>query len=94
MIGAIFALGVCFWFYKTAEKMGLSPVPWMVGGVLTFYVSNYVWIYAILRPVAGMRMKSHGLAGGFIIELSGALVGLALVAWFRHRVLLKQQAQE
>lgn len=94
MIGALFALGICYWFYRSAEALRLSPLPWIMGGALVFYVSNYLWIYAVLKPLAGERIKNHGFTGGFVIELTGAVVGLAAAALLRNKVLLKQQSPE
>jgi len=94
MIGALFALAICYWYYVSAEKVRLNPLPWIVGGVLSFYVSNYVFIYTVLKPLAGDRIRNHGIVGGFLIELAGALVGLAIAALFRNRVLLKQPTTE
>jgi hypothetical protein len=94
MVGALFALAICYWFYRSAEALRLPHLPWIVGGALVFYATNYAFIYGVLRPLAGDRMKNHGLVGGFVIELSGALVGLAAAYLLRKHSMLKQQPPE
>jgi len=91
MIGALFALAICYWFYRSAEVLRLPHLPWIIGGVLVYYVSNYAFIYGVLRNLAGDRMKNHGLFAGFLIELSGALVGLLAAYLLRRYSMLQRQ---
>lgn len=90
MVGALVALAICYWFYRTADTLRLPHLPWIVAGALAFYASNYAFIYGLLRPLAGDRMKNHGLVGGFIIELSGAAIGLVAAYALRRFIMLKQ----
>ncbi|NJD08387.1 MAG: hypothetical protein FIA97_18105 [Methylococcaceae bacterium] len=90
MVGALVALAICYWFYRSAESLKLPHLPWIIGGALAFYATNYAFIYGLLRPLAGERLRNHGYFGGFIIELSGALVGLAAAYLLRQYVMLKQ----
>lgn len=89
MPGAVVAVLICVWYYQTASKLNINPLPWIVGAVVIYYAVKYGWTYGIARPVFGPRVLSPMLN-----DLSGAALGLIATAVFRSRVLLKQKPLE
>ena len=90
MFGGVIAILLCAWFYQTATKIHLNPLQWIIGALIVFYGVRYAWTFALLKPLMGVYFKSHTMLTGVMIELSGALVGAAVAALFRSKVMLKQ----
>ena len=36
MLGGVIAVLICVWFYHTANKQNLNPLPWIVGGLVVY----------------------------------------------------------
>lgn len=92
MIGGLLSVFVFGWFYHTATKLQANPLQWAIGALVLFYLVRYGWTYALLKPLMGAHFTNHSMVTGLMIEVSGALLGLACAAWFRSAVLLKQHA--
>lgn len=90
MIGAIAILAVAYWYYQTAEKQSLPPLPWVVGGVIVYYAGFLGWMYGVLRPMLGGQFKEHNFLLGITMDITAVLAGAALSALFRHWVMLKK----
>ncbi len=90
MIGAIAILLIAFWYYKTAEARRLPALPWIVGGVLVYYLGFALWMYLLLKPLLGVHFKDHSVWLGLAMDLSSVLAGAALAALFRAKVVLKR----
>lgn len=93
MIGGVIAVLVCVWFYYSAEKLGINPLPWIVGALIVYYGAKIGWISGVVKPVLGGSFRDLGMLAGFLVEFSGALAGVGAAALFRSKVLLKQQPQ-
>jgi len=89
MPGALIAVLICVWYYQTATKLNINPLPWIVGALILYYGFKYGWTYGVIRPVFGMRTVSP-----LVNDLSGAAVGTIAAAVFRAQVLLKQKPQD
>ena len=89
MPGALIAVLICFWYYKTATKLNINHLPWIVGALILYYGTKYGWTFAVMKPLFGKRMLSP-----LINDLSGAALGVLVTAIFRSAVLLKQKPQE
>ncbi len=89
MPGAVVAVLICVWYYQTATKININPLPWIVGALVIYYGLKYGWTYGVARPVFGPRMLSP-----MVNDLSGAAIGAIAVAVFRAKVLLKQKPPE
>jgi hypothetical protein len=85
MPGAIVAVLLCVWYYQTATKMNLNPLPWIFALLLVYYGVKYGWTYGFVKPVFGVRTISPMLK-----DISGAAVGTLAAVIFRSQVLLKQ----
>jgi len=89
MPGAAVAVLICVWYYQTATKLNINPLPWIVGALIIYYGVKYGWTYGIARPVFGPRVLSP-----MVNDLSGAVFGGIAAAVFRALVLLKQKPLE
>jgi len=89
MPGALVAVLICVWYYQTATKLDINPLPWIVGGLIVYYGVKYGWTLGVMRPVFGQRMF-----GPWVNDLTGAAVGAVAAAVFRSQVLLKQKPPE
>lgn len=89
MPGAIIAVLVCVWYYRTADQIKLNPLPWIVGGLILYYGTKYGWTYGVIKPLLGKSMASP-----FINDITGAAAGVIVAAVFRAKVMLKQKPLE
>lgn len=89
MPGAAIAVLICFWYYQTATKLNLNPLPWIVGALVVYYGVKYGWTFGVMKPVFGKQML-----GPLVNDLSGAAVGGAAAALFRSAVMLKKTPGE
>lgn len=91
MIGAIAILLIAFWYYKTAEDLNIPALSWIVGGLIVYYAGFLGWMYLVLKPLLGGQFKEHNFLLGISMDISAVLVGVALSALFRNKVMLKKQ---
>lgn len=89
MPGAVVAVLICVWYYQTATKLNINPLPWIVGALIIYYGVKYGWTFWVMKPLFGQRMLSP-----MVNDLSGAAVGAIAAALFRSKALLKQQPPE
>lgn len=89
MPGAVVAVLICWWYYQTAMKLNINPLPWIVGALIVYYGVKYGWTYGVMKPMFGRQMF-----GPLINDLTGAAVGTVAAAIFRSQALLKQKPQE
>lgn len=90
MIGAIAVLLIAVWFYRTANRLQLPPLAWVVGGVIAYYAGFVVWLYLILKPLLGDAFRNHSFLLGLGMDVSSVLVGVSVAALFRWKILLRQ----
>lgn len=91
MIGALAILAIAFWYYKTAEDLGLPPFGWVVGGVIVYYAGFLAWMHWLLKPLLGGQFKEHNFLLGITMDITAVLAGAALAALFRNQVMLKKK---
>jgi len=89
MPGAVVAVLICVWYYHTATKININPLPWIVGGLIIYYGIKYGWTYGVMKPLFNQKMF-----GPLVNDLTGAAVGAIAATIFRSQVLLKQKPQE
>jgi hypothetical protein len=87
MVGGVIAFLVCIWFYLTADRLKLPPLQWVIGALIVYYGAKAVWTYLVLKPLMG---SGYGMLTGFLLELAGALLGVAACWLFRSKVMLKK----
>lgn len=90
MIGALAILVVAYWYYQTAEKLSLPPLPWVIGGVIVYYSGFLAWMYWVLKPMLGGQFKEHNFLLGITMDITAVLAGVALSALFRSKGMLKK----
>ena len=90
MVGGVIAFFLCIWFYLTADKRKLNPLQWVVGALVVYYGTKAVWHFLILKPLMGINYTHWNMVGGLVMEISGALLGIAACWLFRSRVMLMQ----
>lgn len=89
MPGAVVAVLICVWYYQTATKLNINPLPWIVGALIIYYGLKYGWTYGVMKRMFSMKSMSP-----FINDLSGAAVGLIGAALFNFKVLQKQKPSQ
>ncbi|CAG1021117.1 hypothetical protein MTYM_00767 [Methylococcales bacterium] len=90
IVGALAILAVAYWYFQTAEKLSLPPLPWVVGGVIVYYAGFLGWMYWVLKPMLGGQFKEHNFLLGITMDITAVLAGVALSALFRNKVMLKK----
>lgn len=77
---AVAAILVFIWFYKSAIKSHKKNVwGWAALGVAAYYLSGIIWIYVILKPTLGHSFYNLTSFQGFLMEMSGIAIALAVV---------------
>ncbi len=90
MLGGVVAVLICVWFYHSASKNNINPLPWIVGALIVYYGAKVGWTYGVVKPLMGGGAGRRGMTALLMIEVSGSLIGAACAAWFRSNVMLKQ----
>lgn len=90
MIGGVVSVVLCVWFYRTALRLNLSVLQWIVGALIVYYGIKAIWTYAVLKPVLGGSFTYYSATAGVMMEVSGALLGALGAVLFRNLVMLKQ----
>lgn len=82
-----------YWYYRTAERLGSSPLHWAAAGVIAYQVPAWAWMLMVTKPYT-LTIRSASTQtgiGGFLFSHSWVLAG-ALVAWAVHEFVLKKIA--
>lgn len=94
IVGAILAIAIAYWFYRTAEKHGIEPTWWGLIGVACYYFSTLMWSTGVVRPVLTMvretdpgNLRVWVAIGLFSTALFGALIAVLV----RRYVLLRMK---
>lgn len=83
-------LAIAVLFYRAAERIGLPPLQWMIGGVLVYYSGFLIWMHGVLRNLMGSNFQTHGFGLGIGMDLTAILVGAGGALAFYRLVLLKK----
>lgn len=88
-ISMLLTAGTALWYYRTAERMGIKPIPWAVAGAIAYQVPAWVWMIMFSRPyLTGLRSAAaRSQLSSFLIGHSWILVG-AIVAVLVYRFFL------
>jgi len=90
MIGGVVSVLICVWFYRTALRLNLNVLQWIVGALIVYYGIKGIWTYVILKPLLGGSFTYYSMTAGIMMELSGALLGALGAMLLRNLVMLKQ----
>lgn len=91
MLGGVIAFLVCVWFYQTADKLKLNPLPWIAGALIVYYGTKAAWTFLFLKPLMSVNFTHGSMIGGLLLEIIGAALGVLACGLFRDRVLMKQK---
>jgi cbb3-type cytochrome oxidase subunit 3 len=73
-------LGVIYWFYKTAERLGSKSVHWAAAGAIAYQVPAWSWMLLVSKPyLQGLRGANKTDMSAMLIGHSWLLVGLLTV---------------
>ena len=80
MIGGIVAIIIAYWFYRSAEQRHLPGFQWAFGGLVVYYIPNFIWSLTIAKPwLAGMHNQAPSMMKtmvGFSSIMVGATTAL------------------
>ncbi|MGX2039983.1 hypothetical protein ACWJKU_07590 [Methylocaldum sp. MU1018] len=94
-ISILLTIGIVYWYYRTAERLGLKSLHWGVAGAIAYQVPAWAWMILVSRPyLSSLRGATKTGMPAFLIGHSWILVG-ALCAFAVHRfVLSKSRVRE
>src|SRR5690606_5397038 len=49
-ISILLTLGIVYWYYRTAERMGLKSLHWGVAGAIAYQVPAWAWVLLVSKP--------------------------------------------
>lgn len=77
-ISMLLTAAIAFWFYRTAERLGASPVQWAAAGAIAYQVPAWAWMLLVTKPyldsLRGVAAKTTVSAS--LIGHSWILIGL------------------
>lgn len=87
MIGGIIAILMAYWFYRTAQSRQLPAFHWAVGGVLAFYVPNFIWSLTLAKPMLNQLHAQNGTVMATFWGFSSVIVGTAVAVAVHYFIL-------
>jgi hypothetical protein len=86
-ISILLTLGIVYWYYRTAERMGLKSLHWGVAGAIAYQVPAWAWMLLVSKPyLSSLRGAAKTGMSSFLIGhswiLVGALCALAVYKFF------------
>lgn len=88
MIGGLVAIVIAYGFYQAAERRKLPGFQWAFGGVLVFYVPNFIWSLMVAKPMMNELHAQNAAGPASLLGFSSVLVGAVaagLVYWLTLR---------
>ncbi len=84
MFGGIIAIVIAFLFYRTAESKHLPGFQWAVGGVIAYYVPNFIWSLLVAKPMMNALHAQNATGPASLLGFSSVFVGaaVALLVYF------------
>lgn len=92
MLGGIIAIVIAIWFYRSAERRGLPPIPWGVAGVVAYYVPNFIWSLMVAKPWLTVLHAQNAAVMSSIVGHSSILVGAVFAVLVHRFALLRARA--
>lgn len=95
-ISMLLTAGMAFWYYRTAERLGVKPIPWAVAGAIAYQVPAWGWMILFSRPyLTALRSTSAKTTmSSFLIGHSWILVGAVAAVLIYKFFLLKARAAD
>ncbi len=90
IISMLLTVGVIFWFYKTAERLGSKSVHWAAAGAIAYQVPAWAWMLLVSKPyLQSLRGATKTGTTAMLIGHSWILVGIIAVLIVYKFFLLK-----
>lgn len=93
-ISMLLTAGTAYWYYRTAERRGIKPIPWAIAGAIAYQVPAWVWMITFSRPylTALRSTAAKTQMSAFFIGHSWILIG-AICAVLIYRFFLLNAKQ-
>ena len=86
MTGAIAAIIIAVWFYKSALDSGKNPVAAVVQGFIAYFIPAVIWTLLVTPGLRDTVEHEPGFFLGFIVRHAYAVVGVICAAWVRYKL--------
>ena len=86
MSGAIAAIIIAIWFYKSALENEKEPVPSAVLGLIVYFVPAVIWTFAVTPGLRNFIEHNPSTLLGVFVAHAHVAVGVACAVWvkFKH----------
>ncbi len=78
LISIFVTMGIAFWFYRTAEKLGSKAMQWGVAGAISYQVPAWAWMMLVTKPylssIRGVAAKATTSVS--LVSHSWILIGI------------------
>ncbi len=85
MIGAIAAIIIVIWYYRSALESKKNPVTAAGIGFLAYLIPAIIWTIAVTPGLRDTVEHEPGLILGLIVRYGFIIVGVACAAWVKPR---------
>ncbi len=93
MFGGLAAILIAFGFYRAAEARHLPGFQWAFGGVIAFYIPNFMWSLSIAKPMMNqLHSSSNPSAIGSLWGFSSVFVGILIAGLLYYFTLRRTKA--
>lgn len=90
IISMLLTIGVMYWFYKTAERLGSKSVQWAAAGAIAYQVPAWAWMLLISKPyLQSLRGATKTGMMAMLVGHSWIVVGIITVLIVYKFFLLK-----
>jgi purine-cytosine permease-like protein len=85
MIGAIAAIFLAIWFYKSALDEEKEPVPSAALGLIVYFVVAFAWTLAVTPTLRDFISHNPSSLLGIVIAYAHVAVGIACAIWVKSK---------
>lgn len=85
MSGAIAAIIITIWFYKSALATGKNPVTSAVLGLTVYFTAALIWTLAVTPGLRDTIAHEPSFLLGMVVRHAYAVVGFTCAAWVKHK---------
>lgn len=95
LLSVVLTLGFAYWFYRTAQRVGVNSMQWALVGAFSYQLPAWAWMITVSKPyvsaiqgTANRASMSSGLMGH-----SWLLVGLVCALLVYRFALLRSNVK-
>lgn len=92
MFGGIIAVLIAIWYYRAAEARRQPGFQWALGGVIAYYVPNFIWSLMVAKPMMNQLHAQNATGMASLLGFSSVFVGAAVAALVFVLTLRRQAA--